>query len=149
MKKIILLFLFISTYSIAQSYQVNKPIWDQYSSLVCTQSKNIVCKLDTCKTSNSNIAFELNFQTNELIYFSKYALKYRILDKYFHAKDPIYKNPVNTVSLNGFTIQLFNFEDKNLHGKPEFLSIQSQIGLTPKSESEIETITSFSKCYAK
>jgi hypothetical protein len=116
---------------------------------MCTKTKDISCKLDVCKTTNSNISFEIDFQNNELKYFTKYDLKYKILDKRFHSQDSIYKKPVNTLSLNGFTIQLFNFEGKKSYGKPEFISVQTQTGLIPETESDITTTTSFSKCYPK
>ena len=148
-KTVVILLLSITSNVFGQSYEENRPIWEQYKTLFCTKTKDTVCEGTTCKSNKTNISFELNFEKNEMLYLGKFDLVYKILDKDFKKNDSTNSGVVNTLTINGFTIQLFNFKNQNTFGKPEFISVQSQVGLLPKNEMEIKTITSYSKCYQK
>lgn len=151
-KKIILLstLLFISLNTFGKGYDESKPIWDQYQNLYCVKNRNLVCGINSCKSGNSNLSFELDFKKNQMIYLGGLNINFDILNKFFHTKDSTaYSKVVNTLTMDGVSLQLFNFQKFSVSGKPEFISIETQVSLFPKTESDIETITSYGKCYPK
>ena len=151
MKKILITLMSLISFNVfGQSYDENRPIWDQYKTLFCTTYKDVSCNLDKCKSMDVNRSFELDFLRNELRYLGKFDLKYEFLGKSFNPKDPNYtKKVINTISMRGGSLQLFNFQKTNLTGKPEFIVVESQVGPIAVSKSEITTITYYSECYPK
>ena len=151
MKKILLIWsLIISWNAFGQDYESNRPIWDQYKVLFCSTNKDIDCKGDSCKTNFiTSRSFELNFQKDEINYLGQIDLQLKILSKFFHKKDQMYKRERNNILSEGFTMELFNFKDVAKFNKPEFVLVETQILNFPESESQIRTLTTYSKCYPK